>query len=667
SGLFRIDEKNAFTNNNNSIRPDLNRESQSDGPWIIPPGTNTAASYTWAQTSGSYTSVSGITLGTVSNDDNTFINIPIGFTFNYDGTNYTTVDVNANGYIKFETISGSNYPYILSLQTNIFAGFNNDLRANNTTSTLIYTTTGAVGSRIMTIQWSNYGLYNAGYDGSDFSFQMKLYESANTVQIVFGPNPTVLNVPAYLIQCGINTTTADYNNRTTTTDWTATTAGASNTAANTFTAAIKPPSGQIWTWTPIAMTFTTSNTIQVTPGVPVYPSTNNNAIIQIPIVTGGGPGNSFIISSFSLGTNGSTNPATDISNAKIYYTGTSALFSTTNLFGTQASPNGTFSILGTQTLGPGTNYFWLAYDVPGGASIGNVLDAQCNSITGSGAMGTVVPTTVAPAGNRPIAPLPPSLCGVKNIPGDYASLAACFADLNISGVTCPTTVNIAPGYTESNVNLVLTCTTNPPNSVNTLTFKKGSAGVNPLLTAGVGTSTTSDGIIILNGVNYVTFDGIDLQENPSNPDPVTQMEWGYAILKQSGTQGSKNISIKNCTVTLNKANLNSVGIYSNNHTFASTTQLTVTSVAGTNSNNLFQNVTVTNSYAGFFINGYNDLTVPYTFYDQSNTIDGCTVTNFGGGINQVNAIYTIFQNKSLINNNIVNGGTGSTGTFYGIF
>jgi hypothetical protein len=382
SGLFRIDGQNNFSDVGSSEKPVVpNNESQ--GPWITPPQSYTAASYVWAQTTGTYTAVAGTTLGTVSNDDNTFNAIPIGFNFNYDGTSYSTVDVNANGYIKFGTISGSSYPNILSLQTLIFAAFNNDLRANNTTSTLQYVTTGSVGSRVMTIQWANYGCYSGGWDGSDFSFQIKLYETTNTLQIVFGANPTIVNPGALTIQCGINNLTTDYNCRTTATDWTATTAGASNTAANTFTAAIKPPSGQIWTWSPLPMTYSSSTTVQLQSGVNVPQNTNNNQIIQVQVVTSGGS-SAITATSFSLGTTGSTNPATDITNAKIYFTGNSSAFSTANLFGTQSSPSGTFSISGSQALALGTNYFWVTYDVPVGAVVGDLLDAQCNSITGFG-------------------------------------------------------------------------------------------------------------------------------------------------------------------------------------------------------------------------------------------------------------------------------------------
>ena len=103
---------------------------------------------------------------------------------------------------------------------------------------------------------------------------------------------------------------------------------------------------------------------------------------------------------FTCNTTGTTATA-DISSARLYYTGTTAAFSTATPFGSAvASPSGSFTITGTQTLAEGTNYFWLAYAVAPGATNGNVLDAQCTSVTVGGSART--PSVTAPAGNRQI-------------------------------------------------------------------------------------------------------------------------------------------------------------------------------------------------------------------------------------------------------------------------
>jgi hypothetical protein len=144
------------------------------------------------------------------------------------------------------------------------------------------------------------------------------------------------------------------------------------------------------------MVYSSSTTTQTTG--PVVPNATNQVVIGIQVNTLGNliP---LLATQFNLNTNGSTNPATDITNAKLYYTGVSSTFSTANQFGaTVASPSGPFVINGSQALIQGTNYFWLTYDIPAGAVVGNVVDAECQSITLTGT--PVTPTVTAPAGDR---------------------------------------------------------------------------------------------------------------------------------------------------------------------------------------------------------------------------------------------------------------------------
>lgn len=128
--------------------------------------------------------------------------------------------------------------------------------------------------------------------------------------------------------------------------------------------------------------------------------TSNNDIIGIQVVVSGACGTGPTATSFALSTTGSTDAANDISSAKIYYTGSTSTFSASNLFGTQASPNGSFTINGSQTLVTGTNYFWLAYNVSGFAKTTNILDAECTSVTVGGSSYTPSPSTIS--GSRTI-------------------------------------------------------------------------------------------------------------------------------------------------------------------------------------------------------------------------------------------------------------------------
>lgn len=147
----------------------------------------------------------------------------------------------------------------------------------------------------------------------------------------------------------------------------------------------------------IAMTYSSSTTTQVSTSV--VKGTTKRVLIGIEIVTVG-PLPAINATNFSLNTNGTTN-TTDITNATLWYTSTSGTFATTNQFGTAiVSPNGAFNITGLQALAIGTNYFWLSYDVPFTATMGNFIDAECTSLTVDGNVQT--PTITTPIGNREI-------------------------------------------------------------------------------------------------------------------------------------------------------------------------------------------------------------------------------------------------------------------------
>ncbi|PLX25883.1 MAG: hypothetical protein C0599_00090 [Salinivirgaceae bacterium] len=146
------------------------------------------------------------------------------------------------------------------------------------------------------------------------------------------------------------------------------------------------------------MTYVSSTTTQLNTS-DLYAGDINQEIIGVEIVTSNAV-SPLDATSFTFSTNGSTDATGDIINAKLYYTGINGAFSAANQFGaTEVGPNGSFTITGTQTLAEGTNYFWLAYDVNPLATVSNVVDAECNSITIGDAK---TPTVQAPAGNRTI-------------------------------------------------------------------------------------------------------------------------------------------------------------------------------------------------------------------------------------------------------------------------
>ncbi len=148
----------------------------------------------------------------------------------------------------------------------------------------------------------------------------------------------------------------------------------------------------------VSSTTTQTNTASVTQG------TYNQQILGVQIVTLGSA-NPIVLSQINFNTNGTTITASDISNIKLFSTGTSATFATTTVIDSTVNfSNGTFT-LNPSTIIPfylveGTNNFWLTYDINPNATNNDVVDAQCVSITVDGIPRT--PTIGNPFGNRTI-------------------------------------------------------------------------------------------------------------------------------------------------------------------------------------------------------------------------------------------------------------------------
>ena len=149
---------------------------------------------------------------------------------------------------------------------------------------------------------------------------------------------------------------------------------------------------------PSKRAFVSSNTAQDT--TLISAGSVDEKIIGIPVVTSG-CGDSLIVSSFSFGI-GQTTAATDILNAKLYYTNSNKQFSTDSLFGSTSVTGNTFTITGLKRVATDTSWFWLAYDVKATAVIGNQIDGSVTSHIINGV--TNSPSVQSPAGYRTIAP-----------------------------------------------------------------------------------------------------------------------------------------------------------------------------------------------------------------------------------------------------------------------
>jgi PKD repeat protein len=168
----------------------------------------------------------------------------------------------------------------------------------------------------------------------------------------------------------------------------------------------------------IFMYYTIGQPIRLTSATTIQPDTTgiaqgatNKMIVGIKLnTTGGAP--SAKVTRFSFDTAGTFNYSNITGNAKVYYTGNSATFNTTNLFdSTVSTPTAPFTISGTRTLDTGIVYFWLTFNVSPSAVIGNYLDAKCTQIRwdSSGTTLYKTPVIISPTGRRRIIPPPKTL------------------------------------------------------------------------------------------------------------------------------------------------------------------------------------------------------------------------------------------------------------------
>ncbi|MDF2437677.1 MAG: hypothetical protein K0Q95_2053 [Bacteroidota bacterium] len=212
--------------------------------------SQTVASYGFSQSSGTFTALTGGTvLGTTTNDDGSFTAQAIGFSFVYNGTTYTQMSVNSNGFIAMGTTIASSYVALSTGGTNnVISAFNRDIQAQ-TGAELSIQTIGTAPNRTCVIQWLNYKKFGTNGTGDSYNFQIRLNEASNIIDVVYGS--FVNNANTTTVQVGLRgATNADFNNRTSTSNWTATTAGATNAANIAVSSTILPPSGLTFTWTP---------------------------------------------------------------------------------------------------------------------------------------------------------------------------------------------------------------------------------------------------------------------------------------------------------------------------------------------------------------------------------------------------------------------------------
>jgi hypothetical protein len=502
---------------------------------------------------GTYSAISG-TIPAVSGlgyfpDEELTVAIPVGFTFNYCGTAYTEVKMSTNGYLavgsahtwfySYENMLASTdpsyYPFIAPLW--------DDLQCD----AMSYVTTGTAPNRVFTAQWANAMWDWGGTPGQNF--QVKLYETSNKIEFIYGTLITPSNPSATI---GINMAPGGSGNFYSITPGTSITY--STTVENAYINSIAYlTSGTTYTFNPAAASVPN-------PAVVVFPLDNATSIgiaTNLMWASGGGLPTGYRL---NFGTDGA------------------GTVSPTNLANNLDLGNNTIYDP-TADLSTNTVYYWqvVPYNSSGAATGCPIWSFSTGGLPLRGEK------TIDPAGSGP---------------DNYTSFTAAITDLNNVGVGQDgVNFNVPAGLTFNEPGLPAITTTGT--LANPIAFKKSGTGSNPIVTV-PGTAGTTDYAFKLAGVDYITFDGIDV----ANPGTEINLDYGFWLEDTTIAGGSSNNTIKNCAINLSRANSNTVGIYS----IASTSP---------NSSNLYQNVTINNAYNGIWITGME------FSEDENSIIEGC--------------------------------------------
>ncbi len=408
------------------------------------------SAYTFSQSAGAYTPISGGTvLGVPTNDDTSFPNNPIGFTFWYNGIAYTSFSVQSNGFIALGTAIASSYTAISSGTTNnIIAACSQDIQglANGD---LRYETIGTAPNRTLVVQWTNYQDYFSNA-GDDWDFQIRLSETSNVIDVVYGTFVKDASVDDF-VEVGLRgNSNADFNNREVAAiipnTWANSNPGAFNFATCELNTTLLPTSGQTYTWTavspaaPTTLTFSGVTTTGMT--VEWIDNSTNETSFQVYRSIDG-------INYTFAGTVVSASMAT---------TGTPYNLPQTGLF--------------SNTL-----YYWQVYAI---ASIPSIPPLSGTQATLGGML----------CGNYTVGPT-----------GAYTSLTAAIADAVLQGLACPCNFELQAAY----VSTVETFPLNIPfvgsGPGTSITVRPEIGATNLSITNG--TSNT----VVFNGATYFRFDG----------------------------------------------------------------------------------------------------------------------------------------------------------------
>lgn len=204
--------------------------------------------------------------------------IDLPFAFKLGNIEHQSMGIGENGFVWFGTLADEAVVLInpmsnaqdISVEGIISAiGFDLHPIDDSGTTKVRSGFYGTAPNRVFVIEWANTTNIDALFDpegAADMSFQIRLHETSNSVELAYGGftlNPNF----ALNAEVGMKTSDTDFNVRKTTTDWSQTEAG---TAMDDFCGlfqTIKPVSGLRMLWQPTNL----GNASFDTPSIGLYP------------------------------------------------------------------------------------------------------------------------------------------------------------------------------------------------------------------------------------------------------------------------------------------------------------------------------------------------------------------------------------------------------------
>ena len=224
-----------------------------------------------------------ITFGVPAWDDEATLDRPIGFPFVFGGEVETTYRIAANGFINFvsngglASAAGGNVLNVSNTGVlKVILGHNQDL-LRGANGELGVKTLGVAPNRILVVQWKNVQVWNTA-NNFLFNFQIRLHETTNVAEVIYGNYTIEAIAPARTCQVGIRVgLVANTMAVTTAANWNAATTTNVATTLMPISTVASPTSGQKYVFTPVppaANDLAVSSFIEMPAGAVICDSTS---------------------------------------------------------------------------------------------------------------------------------------------------------------------------------------------------------------------------------------------------------------------------------------------------------------------------------------------------------------------------------------------------------